>query len=53
MSYLQLLPGQALPKLALPPFRVAVVIEAIVSMPWRIAVCDWLAQADCRYLLAW
>ena len=42
-----------MPSLALPPFRAAVVIEAIVSMTWRMAVCDWLAQADCRYLLAW
>ena len=53
IQYLHLQPGQALPNLALPPFRVAVVIEAIVGMPWRIAVCDWLAQAGCRYLLAW
>ena len=43
IQYLHLQPGQALPSLALPPFRVAVVVEAIVSMPWRLAMCDWLA----------
>lgn len=53
LSYLHLQPGQSLPALDLPPFRVAVVVEAIVGMPWRIAVCDWLAQAGCMYLLAW
>ena len=52
--YLRLMPGDPLPQLNdFSPFKAVLVIEADVKPEWQAKVSRWLADAGCRYMMAW
>lgn len=51
--YIHLTPCGPLPHLRPEPFKALLVVENIVPEAWRNEVCEWLAQAGCRSLMAW
>ncbi len=53
-TYLHVQPGGELPRWHVDtPFRCVLIVEADVSMDWRLAMSAWLVEAGCRYMLAW
>ena len=53
-SYFHVEPEGALPEVAhLAPFRVVVVVDAIVTAAWRAQVSAWLVRSGCLYMMAW
>jgi hypothetical protein len=54
MDYLQLTALSNLPDLsALRPFKTVVLVEDVVTSDRQAAICRWLVEAGCRYIMAW
>jgi len=53
-TYVHLLPGEALPRLARPgDFKAIIVVEDDVTPEWQATVSEWLVRSGCRYMMAW
>ena len=54
VSYLRLTQGDSLPDLhGLSPFKAVIIVEADVNLEWQSSVSRWIADAGCRYMMAW
>jgi hypothetical protein len=54
VQYLHLLPTTGLPEFsAAEPFRAVVVVDQAVEAYQRDAICRWLVETGCRYMMAW
>jgi len=52
--YLRLTQGNSLPKLlGFSPFKAVIIVEDDVKSDWQSSVSQWIANAGCRYMLAW
>jgi hypothetical protein len=53
-TYIHLKPEFALPEINLvAPFRMVVIVEAVVTSAWQNAVSDWIVRSGCLYMMAW
>ena len=54
MDYVQLTALSNLPDLsALRPFKTVVLVEDVVTSDRQAAICRWLVETGCRYIMAW
>ncbi len=53
-TYIYLKPESILPEIALvAPFRMVVIVEAVVTTPWQNVVSEWIVRSGCLYMMAW
>jgi hypothetical protein len=54
VQYLHLLPAADMPKFsAAGPFKAIVVVDQAIEPERRDAICRWLAETGCLYMMAW
>lgn len=54
MQYIQLISSNELPDISdLRPFKAVVIAEDTVTSDRQAAICQWLVESGCLYMMAW